>query len=88
MIGQVAVCGDDLTGDGREQLGDGLDRLDRPEHLALRQLAAHVRQFHEHDIAELALREVRDAHRGLAIGHPHPLVVLRVLEIRWIHGFP
>ena len=74
---EVGVHGDHFTGDRREQLRDGLHRLDRPEDLALRERPADGRQVHEDDVAELLLGVVGDADLGLRTVDAKPLVVFR-----------
>jgi len=60
---------------------NGLDRLDDAERLAGGDLVAGLGQFDEHHVAELVLREVRDADpNGVAAGR-HPLVRFQVPSV-------
>ena len=59
--------------DRRVELGDGLDRLDRAEDVALRQLAADFGQLEVDDVAELLLRVVGDADARVAARRASPI---------------
>src|SRR5690242_8047582 len=52
---------DDLARNRREEIGNGLHRLDRAERLALLDLLPLRREFDEHNVAQLALRVIGDA---------------------------
>ena len=52
---------DHLAGDGGEELGDGLGRLDHAEGLALLHLVADLGELDVDHVAELVLGEVGDA---------------------------
>jgi hypothetical protein len=79
------VAGDDLAAQGREQVADGLDRLDDSERRELSQAPTDVRQLHEDDVAELSGRVIRDADRRLVAVDPDPLMVFRVAQILGDH---
>ncbi len=72
LLGERAVDLGDLAADRRVQLRHRLDRLDRAEHVALGQLPADLRQLEVHDVAELLLRVVGDAHARVAAGELRP----------------
>ena len=58
-----------LTGNRCVHVFHGLHRLHRAKAGALRQAGAHIRQIHEHDVAQLINGEGTDAHpHQLAIG--------------------
>src|SRR6185312_2830209 len=81
-VGDRAVDRDDLAVDRREQLGDALGRLDLAEDVARAHLPADLGQVDEHDVPELVLRVLGDAHpdeRLLAGGDP--LVFLGVAKL-------
>ena len=56
-----AVDLEHLAAHRRVELRHGLHRLDRAEDVVLLERRAHLRQLDEHDVAQLALREVGDA---------------------------
>src|SRR5579859_2388052 len=80
--GELVVHLGDGAVDGRVEVARRLDRLDHAEGLALRDLAPWLGKLQEHDIAQLGLRKVGDAHgRGLAVDD-QPLVCLGVSPLR------
>src|SRR5512146_3585915 len=82
---QLAVDLDDLATDRREEVADGLDRLDDAERRELVDGPADGRQVDEHDVAELVRREVGHADGRLVTFDPDPLVVLRIPQVPWDH---
>src|SRR5579863_5612004 len=72
----------DLAADRAEQLGHGLDRFDRTEHVVRGELGSDARQLDIDDVSELALGEIRDPDLGDAIGRQtHVLVVRGVRQV-------
>jgi hypothetical protein len=68
-----------------EQLGHGFHGLDRAEDVALLQRPTDLRQLEVDDVAQLFLRILGDADARVGAVEANPLVVFRVLQIRWIH---
>jgi hypothetical protein len=85
LRGEVGVHLQDLARHRREQLGYGLDRLDRPELLARGQGPARLGQLEEDDVAELVLRIVGDADPAAVTVDTDPLVILGVAELCGVH---
>jgi len=79
---QLAVHFGDLARHGREEIGDGLDRLHDAEGLALAHLGADLGQLDEHDVAELLLRERRDPNADARALLLRPFMIASVFEIR------
>ena len=69
---------DHLARDGREHLGDRLDRLDRAELVVGVEHLADLRQLHEHHLAQLLLRELGDAEHAEIVLDAEPLVLPRI----------
>ena len=67
-----------LPCDRQEQIAHRLDRLDGPEDLLRVEGLAHRFDFDENDVAQLALGEIRDAHRGNITLEPNPFVLFCV----------
>src|SRR5206468_4110263 len=86
---EVVVALGDFSGDGRIDVRGRLNRLDDAERLVLRDRIADLRQLDVNDLAELMLREVRDADRRLVALDQHPLVLSGVAELlRKLHPDP
>ncbi len=69
----------DLAAQGREEIAERLDALDRAERLPGRQRVARLHvEVHQGDVAELIDREGGDAHQHLVPARLRPLVVLGV----------
>src|SRR5204863_1846672 len=81
LLRELGVGLDDLAGDGREEVGNRLDRLDDAEGLARRHLGADLRQLDEDDVAELLLGVRGDADAHAVALLLRPLVLARVLEV-------
>src|SRR5258708_31352772 len=65
---EIGVGADDLAVDRRIDIRGRLHRLDHGHGFAGRNLAADLRRLDEHDVAELFLRMVGDAHGERAVG--------------------
>ncbi|KAJ8574669.1 hypothetical protein ON010_g4545 [Phytophthora cinnamomi] len=81
------VHGRDRTSGGRVHVAGGLDGLHGTErvtagrqHVPLRELVAHGRQVHVHDVAQRVLGEVGDSDGALLAVERHVLVLRRVLR--------
>src|SRR6059036_983254 len=81
LLRQLGVDLEHLAGDRREEIRDGLDRLDDAERLMRDDLRADLRQLDEDHVAQLLLREVRDPHADAVTLPLGPLVLARVLEV-------
>ena len=66
---------------GDEELGDRLDRLDRPELVVGVVDVPDLGQLQVHDLAELLLRVVGDPDRADVAVHADPLVALAVMQV-------
>jgi hypothetical protein len=82
LLGQLRVRLHHLAAEGREEIGDGLDRFDHAEGLHGRDLGADLGQLHEDHVAQLLLGEGGDAHARLVSLELRPLVLLGVAEVR------
>src|SRR4029453_19206022 len=78
---QLLVDGDHLPAHWREELGHGLDRLNRPKRLARGDRAANLRKLDIHDDAKLLLGIIGDAFFASLAVDPNPFVVLGVLPV-------
>src|SRR5207244_7061445 len=75
------VCSSDLH--GGIQVRDGLHGLDGPEAGVRVERGADLGELHEHDVAQLALRVVGDAHAESAVAQvADVLVVLGVAQVQ------
>src|SRR2546423_2798668 len=74
---------DDLAADGRIELRDRLHRLDSTEDVVLAEVAADLRQLDKHDVAQLALRIIRNPNGDdvLVIGRFYVLVLFGIQQI-------
>jgi len=77
---------DDLPGDGGEQLGDRLDRLDGAELLLGVVDVSDLRELQIDDLAELLLGVIRDPDRADLAVDPDPLVGLGVVQVFGPHA--
>ena len=76
--GEIIVDRSDLAGDGRIQIGDGLDRFDAAEDFALLDRGTDLGQIDEDDVAEGVLRVVGDADLALLTVELDPFVFFGV----------
>ena len=70
-----------LAGERRDQVGDGLHRLDLAVRAVLRDVGAVVRRLVVDELAERVLREPRDAEDRLVALDARPVVLGVVLEV-------
>src|SRR5574341_541432 len=87
-IGEVLVHFEDRSGNGaddrrRRLRGFDLGKLGIGVHFRI-----GLRQVHVHDVSQLLLREIGDAHGGALSLHPHPRVFSVVFDVIRIHGAP
>src|SRR5687767_4061914 len=80
-LDDLHVALDDLARYGRIDVRCCFHRLDDAEARVLPHGRALLGQLDEHDVAQLILREVRDADRGNVALGPHPLMLLRVAKV-------
>ena len=81
LRGELGVDLHDLSRHRRVQLRDGLDRFDRPELLAGGERPSDLGQLQKHDVAQLVLCVVGDAHTAAVAIDGDPLVVLGVAKL-------
>src|SRR6266540_7008225 len=80
-VGELVVPGDDLAGERRVDVGDGLHRLHLGVRRVLRDLRAGLGRLVEDDLAERVLRVPRDAEGRLLAVDPGPVVLLVVAQV-------
>src|SRR5262245_39919545 len=85
-IRKLAVDLGHLARQGREEIGDCLDRLHDTKGLLRLDLGADFGQLHEHDVTQLLLGKRGDADADPGAFLLGPLEITRVLEVGWNVG--